>query len=112
MGEINISRDEQDALRAVDTDVLDKLIEQGVYEERPGALHSLRLESCGLYVASQLRVFEPALAGHCKAKAEKKRAETEDSVRRAGSDLAHAVRQMKHRVETEEKEGQLFHVYD
>lgn len=112
MGEINISRGEQDALRAVDTDVLDRLIEQCLSEERPYALRILRLEGCGLYVASRLREYEKALEEHCKAKAAKKRAETEYRVRRSGSDLAHAVQQMKHRVETEEKEGQLFYVED
>lgn len=61
MGEINISRGGQDALRAVDTDVLDKLIVQCLSEERPYALRILRLESCGLYVASQLREYEKAL---------------------------------------------------
>lgn len=112
MGEINISRGEQDALRAIDTDVLDRLIEQCLSEERPYALRVLRLEGCGLYVASRLREYEKALEEHCKAKSPKKRAETEYRVRRSGSDLVHAVQQMKHRVETEEKEGQLFYVED
>lgn len=112
MGEINISRDEQDALRAVNTDVLDKLISQGVYERRIGNLHLLNLASCGPYVASQLRAFEQALVEHGKAKSANKLAETKEGVRHAGSDLADAVRQMKHRVETEENEGQLFYVDD
>ena len=112
MGEINIPRYEQDALRAVDADVLDKLIDQAVYEERPGALNHLRLASCGPYVASRLRAFEQALMEHGNAKTAQKRTKTEDGIRRAGSDLAHAVQQMKHRMETEEKEGQLFYVDD
>lgn len=112
MGEINIPRDEQHALKAVDTNVLDKLIEQCLHVERPDALRILRLESCGSYVASRLREYEKALAEHGNAKAAKKRAETEYHVRRAGSDLAHAVRQMKHRVETEEEEGLLFYIDD
>lgn len=112
MGEINIPRDEQDALKAVNTDVLEKLIEQCLYEERPDALRILRLDSCGPYAASRLREYETALAEHCKAKAARKRAETEDRVRRAGSNLAQAVRQMQHRVATEEKEGLLFYVDD
>ncbi|MDI7066409.1 hypothetical protein QMO17_34815, partial [Klebsiella pneumoniae] len=62
MGEINIPRDEQDALKAVNTDVLDRLIEQCLYEERPDALRILRLESCGPYAASRLREYEKALA--------------------------------------------------
>ncbi|MFJ2458085.1 hypothetical protein ACIOVC_05985 [Pseudomonas neuropathica] len=112
MGEINIPRYEQDALRAVDADVLDKLIEQAVYQEEPSALHQLRLVSCGPYVASRLRAFEQALKEHGNAKTAQKRNKTEDDVRSAGSDLAHAVQQMKHRMETEEKEGQLFYVDD
>lgn len=112
MGEINIPGDEQDALKAIDTNVLDKLIEQCLYEERPDALRILRLESCGPYVASRFREYEKALAEYGKAKAAKKRAETEYRVRRSGGDLAHAVQQMKHQVETEEKEGLLFYVDD
>lgn len=112
MGEINMPRDEQDAVRAVDIDMLDKLIDQCVYEERPGAMHRLGLASCGLFVAQKLRAFERALTEYGKAKAAKKRAETRESVLRAGSDLAHAVQQMKDRAETEQKEGQVFCVDD
>lgn len=112
MSEINIPSDERDALKAIDTNVLNKLIEQCLYEERPSALRILRLESCGPYAASQLRAYEKALAEYSKAKAARKRAETEYRARRAGSYLAHAVQQMKHRVETEEKEGLLFYVDD
>ncbi|VVQ18829.1 hypothetical protein PS925_04498 [Pseudomonas fluorescens] len=112
MGEINIPRHEQDALRAVDADVLDKLIEQAAYEETPSALQHLRLANCGPYVASRLRAFEQALKEHGNAKFAQKRNQTEDDVRSAGSDLAHAVQQMKQRMETEEKEGQLFYVDD
>ncbi|BEP54051.1 MULTISPECIES: hypothetical protein [unclassified Variovorax] len=112
MGEINIPRAEQEALRAVDTEALRKLIEQSLREERPYALRDLRLENCGLYVVSRLRQYETALAEHGKAKAEKKRAETGYRARRAGSDLLDAIQQMKDRVETEEKEGQYFYVDD
>lgn len=112
MGEINVPRDEQDALGAVHTEVLDKLIEQCLHEERPHALRSLQLESCGIYVASRLRDYERALAEHGKAKAAKKRAETAYRARRAGSDLAHSVREMKSRVEAEKNEGERFYVDD
>lgn len=47
MGEINIPRHEQDALSAVDVDVLDKLIEQAAYEETPRALHTFALRIVG-----------------------------------------------------------------
>lgn len=112
MGEINIPRSERDALKAVDTNLLDKLIEQCVADECPGALQQLRLEACGPYVASEFRTFKRVLTEHGNAKAPKKREETEYNVRRAGDDLAHSISQMKSRLETEEKEDQLFFVDD
>jgi hypothetical protein len=112
MSEINIPRDERGALKAVDTVELNKLIDQCFHEEQPAALQTLRLGSCGPYIASRLREYEKALAEHYKAKAAKKRAETESRARDAGRALEHAVAQMKHRVNTEEKEGLLFYVED
>lgn len=112
MGEINISRGEQYALRAVDTHMLGKLIEQCLQDEHSHALRTLRLESCGPYVASRLQHYEKALAEYGKAKAAKKRDEAKHDVRRAGSDLAYAVQQMKNRVEAEEKEGLLLYIDD
>lgn len=38
MSEINIPRGERDALKAIDIDVLDKLVEQCFYDEQFGAL--------------------------------------------------------------------------
>ncbi|MBB5018075.1 hypothetical protein HNQ59_001360 [Chitinivorax tropicus] len=55
MGKINIPRGERDALKAVDIRMLGKLIEQCLQEENPHALQTLRLESCGTYVAAGLR---------------------------------------------------------
>src|SRR5690349_16118994 len=112
MGEINVPGDERNALKSIDIDVLDKLIEQGLYDMRPDALQTLPLKSCGPYVASRLREYENALAEYGEAKAEKKLADMEHRARRAGGDLAHAVQQMKQRVETEEKEGLLFYIDD
>lgn len=112
MSEINLPHRERDALKAIDSDVLDKIIEKCFYDERPDALRTLRLGDCGLYVASKLQGYEKALAEYSKAKMAKKRAETEYSARRAADDLVHAVRQMKYRVETEEKEELLFSIND
>jgi hypothetical protein len=56
--------------------VLDKPIERSLYEERQGIFHHLELANRSLFVASQLRDFERALAEHGKAKSAKKRAET------------------------------------
>lgn len=112
MGEINIPRDQQNALKAIDTNDLDRLVDQAIREERSGDLHGLPLTSCGPYISTKLRYFEQALAKHRVAKASRKRAETENALRRAGSDLSFAVGAMKRRMETEQKEGELFYVDD
>lgn len=112
MGEIKIAASEREALKALDIDELAKLIEQAVDEERSGELHRLRLTGCGPYVASKLRSFEGALADHGNAKAAKKRAETGDRLRRAGSDLEFAVSQMKQRLDREEEDERLFQLDD
>lgn len=112
MGEINIPREERDALKAVDPDMLDKLIHKCLDERRLAPLQGFRLERCGPYVASCLRKFDSSLTTFGTAKAAKKLAETQARARRAGSDLAVAVQQMKRRVEVEEEEMQLFHIED
>lgn len=112
MGEINIPRSQQDALKAVDTSTLDKVIDECIADESAAALQLFRLTSCGEYVANRLRVFERAMNRHCEAKSARKRAETEYELRTAGDDLAHAVSQMKHRLEVEAEEGLNFYVED
>ncbi|MER8808235.1 hypothetical protein [Mesorhizobium australicum] len=112
MGEINIPRDQQVAIAAIDASELDRLIEQAIREERSGDLHRLSLANCGSYIASKLHSLDQALARHREAKAPRKRAETGDALRRAGHDLSFAVRAMNKRMETEQKEAQLFIVDD
>ncbi|TAI63373.1 hypothetical protein CWO89_24590 [Bradyrhizobium sp. Leo170] len=112
MGEINIPRDQQNALQAIDTNELDRLVDLAIREERSGDLHRLPLTSCGPYISTKLHYFEQALAKHQLAKAPRKRAETESTLRRAGSDLSFAVGAMKRRMETEQEEAQLFIVDD
>lgn len=112
MGEISISRDEQDALKAIDTRDLDSLIEQAIREERTGELHHLSLTRCGSYVSTKLHDFDQALARHRLAKSARKRDETRDALRRAGHDLSFAVEAMKRRMETEQAEAQLFQIDD
>jgi hypothetical protein len=112
MGEINIPRDEQTALTAIDASELDRLIEQAIREERSADLHRLPLANCGSYVAKQFYNFEQTLAKHRQAKAPRKRAETDVALRRAARNLSFAVGAMKQRMETEQKEGQLFFVDD
>ena len=58
MSLINMPRDERDAIDEINVDILRKLVEQCLRDERPDALQSLRLQSCGLYVASRLQDFE------------------------------------------------------
>ncbi|MFC3815045.1 hypothetical protein [Lysobacter sp. GCM10012299] len=112
VGGVNIPREVRDALKAIESDALVKRIDQCLDEKCLSALRSLRLESCGPYVASNIRKFETALAEYGSAKAAKKLAETETRARRAGDNLARAVQEMKYRAETEETEDQLFHVED
>jgi hypothetical protein len=112
MGEINIPRDQQIALAAMDVTEVDRLIEQAIREERSGDLHRLPLGNCGSYIATQLHYFEQALAKHRQAKAPRKRAETEGALRRAAHVLSFAVGAMKRRMEAEQKEWQLFFVDD
>jgi hypothetical protein len=112
MGEINIPRDQQDALAGIDLGELDKLIEQSIRYEQSGDLCSLPLKKCGSYVAKQFYRFEQALMKHHVAKASRKREETGGAVRRAARDLIFAVGAMKQRMETEQKEGQFFFIYD
>lgn len=111
MGEINIPRDQQIAIAAIDASELDRLIEQAIQEERLGDLRR-PLTNCGSYIKTKLRYFEEAMARHRKAKAPPKRAETEDALRRAARDLSYAVGAMKQRLETEQKEAQLFIIDD
>lgn len=113
MIEINIPREVQEALRAVDTQALGRAIEESLDARRmTSALRAYRLDSCGPFVSGKLRTFELALTEYAGAKAAKKLADAESRARRAGSDLDDAVGQMQDRVETEEKERQLFSVED
>ncbi|MNJ23214.1 hypothetical protein D3C77_175940 [compost metagenome] len=112
MGEINIPRSQQDALKAIDVSALDEAIDGCIAGESAAALQRFRLSTCGPYVANHLRVFERAVTRHGDAKSAKKRAETEYELRTAGDDLAHAVSQMKHRLEVEAEEGLHFYVED
>ena len=112
MSEINLSRNVRDALKAIDTDVLDELVGQNVFEQKFESFHRLGLARCGSYVALELRTLEQALIARDKARTSIKSVEIEDRIRTAGSSLASAVHQMKHRVETEEREEKLFYIDD
>lgn len=112
MGEIYIPRDQQTALAAIDSSELDKLIEQAIREERSGDLHRLALASCGPYVAGKYQYFYEALAKYRDAQSSRKREQTGDALRRAARDVSFAVRAMKQRMETEQKESELFVIDD
>lgn len=112
MGVINIPCGEQDALKSIDRDVLRALIEQCLREERSTVLLQLRLDSCGPFVSTRRYAFERALEVYAKAKAAKKRAETLQAARRAGSDLLNAVELMHDRIATAAAESERFQIDD
>lgn len=112
MVQINMTRDEKEAVNEIDRSQLQKLIDQCISEERTGGIHGIGLSRCGEYVAATLRDFERALGDYCKAKSSKKREETRSTVLRAGSNLVHAVLTMKDRAASEQQAGQFYYVED
>lgn len=112
MGELNLSREERDALNAVDIAVLRERIEQALHNKCASSLSDLRLDRCGQYPSTELRAFERALRDYDAARAAKKCAETEYRARRAGGNLEFAIERMKERVRIEDEESQLFFVDD
>lgn len=112
MSLINLSDREKQAIRAIDGGVLHDLVDQAITSEHLGGLSKLPLYDCGDYVATKLRHLDSALAAYRIAKSAKKREETLYSARKAGGDLIFAFGQMTQRLEVEEREGQLFFIYD
>lgn len=112
MGDINLTKDEFEAIRCVDDELLRKLIEECLQEQRIYRLRALQIERCGDFVAYRLREYEKALYDLEKAKAPKKVAEIESRARRAGGNLESAIAQMKDRAEKEQEERQLFFIDD
>ncbi len=112
MVRINLSDSEKSAIRQIDTRTLDRLIDEAVMAEFLGPLYGLPLSSCGGDVSLKLNSFDRALQDLRKAKSAKNRADKSSWARRAGDDLSFAVSGMKSRLETEEREGQFFHVDD
>jgi hypothetical protein len=112
MGVINLIESERRALTAIDERELSDLIEQALRGVNSEALRRLPLSSCGSYVAKHLSYFDRYLREFHNSKSEKKREQNYSRARRAGSDLLLAIESMKRRMETEEREEQLFHVDD
>lgn len=111
MGEINMPGEQQEALAAIDIQDIDRLVEAAIRAERSEELRRALLGS-GPHIDMRLRSFENALAAHCKAKAARKRTETASALRHAGYDLSSAVRAMKQRMATEQRDSELFFVED
>ena len=103
MGLINLEDREKRAIAAIDNGELDRLVDEAITYEQHGKLNNLPLHDCGDYVSSKLRYFDRALADYRKAKSAKKREETRYYAQRTGRDLTFAVRQMKQRLEVEER---------
>lgn len=112
MSYINLPGDEGVSISAVDEKVLRAAVSQCLDEERVGPIHGLGLEQCGPYVAQALQGFQKAIGEYSNAKALSKRERTRADALRAGSDLIHALQQMKSRVETEREEGDRFYIDD
>ncbi|MER9025946.1 hypothetical protein NKI01_25915 [Mesorhizobium sp. M0815] len=112
MGLMNLSDREKQAIGAIDSGALHDLVDQAIRSEQLGKLSNLPLYNCGEYVATKLRYFDQALAAYRIAKSAKKREGILHSIRKAGSDLTFAFGQMKQRLEVEERESQLFFIYD
>ncbi len=98
MSYINLPSDQQAAISDVDETVLRAAVHKCLDEERVGPIHGLDLSNCGPYVATKLHGFQQAIAEYSKAKAHAKRERTRQDALRAGSDLVHAVQQMKGRL--------------
>ncbi|WP_417661233.1 hypothetical protein [Pseudomonas sp.] len=112
MSYINLPSDQQTAISDVDEAVLWAAVHKCLDEERVGPIHGLGLSNCGPYVATKLHGFQQAIAEYSKAKVHAKRERTRQDALHAGSDLIHAVQQMKGRLETERQEGKLFFIDD
>ncbi|MCM5705433.1 hypothetical protein [Larsenimonas salina] len=112
MGELYISRVEQEALKKIDSDELNSIVMECIRNSQTGGIYQLGLEGCGIYISNKLRDFQKAIDSHSRAKSSKKREETEYQMRRAADDLTHAVQDMQERMKTEEREKQLFLIDD
>jgi hypothetical protein len=112
MGEINLSHREKDALKAIDGRELEQAIKRALEAESATELRRLRLEDCGLFVASKLNSFETDLRRLREAKSDRKVEEALWSAKRSGTALSYAFAAMVDRMKTEERFDELFHVDD
>lgn len=112
MGIINLSREEKRAISAIDQANLNKIIDRVISTGQADELYELQLSSCGPYVAEKYRILQQDLFDLARAKSSRKREEAHESVWRSAHRLSDAVTEMRHRMETEEKEDQFFRVDD
>lgn len=111
MAEINLSREVQEALAALDLAEIDGLVDKAVRYETATELRQA-LSRCGPFIGQKLHYFEKSLEAHRNAKAARKREQTAYDVHKEASDLKWAVQAMRDRMETERKNGELFYVDD
>lgn len=111
MGMINIPCSEQDALLALDLDLIFKLVARAVETGQAGDLRPL-LANCGLYVSGGLYAFEQALAQHRQARTAKKLETTSRDAHKAAFDLRHAIWSRRDQVEADRKDAEVFFVDD
>lgn len=112
MGLINLEESEMRAIAAIEMSELYELIDSAIQEEQLSPLHQLPLRPCGDYVSGKVTDFGDALARYRVAKSPQKREDARYYAEKAGRDLAFAVSQMKSRLETEQREGSMFRVFD
>ncbi|NIF29472.1 hypothetical protein F3J44_24285 [Pantoea sp. Tr-811] len=108
----NLPSDQQAAISDVDETVLRSAVRKCLDEEHIWPIHGLGLDKCGPSVGIKLQGFQQAITEYSKAKAHAKRERTRQDALYAGNDLIHALQQMKGRLETERKEGELFFIDD
>ena len=109
---IYLTEDEKRAISEIDQSVLDAEIEGALRNEVTSGLRHHQISSGVPYLASKLGCFERALHEYRGSKSAKKRERTYYDTRKAGRDLSYALASMKSRMETEERERQLFRVDD
>lgn len=112
MSDLYLSQHEMTAIKAIDTREVERRVSQALDEGRPTALYGLHLSSAGSHIATHLHRYERDLASYSKAKTATKRSQTKSRAWSSGNDLVYAVRDMKGRVEEQEKEVKLFQIND
>lgn len=112
VGKINLTRDEMAAIKAIDDELVRKLMDKCLQEQRIYPLRTLQLERCGEFVASRLGEYERTLSDLGKARSPKKVDRMEQLARRARGNLDSAIYQVMHRAKAEEDERQRFFVDD